>query len=79
MTKDNAVRKEFSESFRLVRESNKAAQDITFQPALRKVTISFARIRNPLQVTANVSLFWWYKSAFFQRASETWTTLIFLY
>ena len=33
---------------------------ITFQPALRKEASSFARICNPLQVTTNVSLFWWY-------------------
>jgi hypothetical protein len=40
-------------------------KNITFQSALRKATSSFARIRNPLQVTADVSLFWWFISAIF--------------
>lgn len=69
MTEDNAASHAILREFSVGVRKHSPLQDIASQPVFRTrkfSAIKKIRIRNPLQVTANDSLFWWFINAFFK-------------
>jgi hypothetical protein len=64
MTKDNGLGVAIFREFPFGVREHLQLKTITFQLIPRTETIKGIRVRNLLQFTANVSLFWWLKSTF---------------